>query len=93
MYYAAHGQEDEVLSHSSIKVHLLTEECVTTKSHSFRPRFYEMRPVLPGDNLDKEVCLRQNHPHLVCSFPDFDLDWMHCLVTNNPFQDYCFLVA
>ena len=56
LYYAANGEEDEGLSHSSIKVHLLGEECVTTKSHIFRPRFYEIRPVLPGDNLDKEVC-------------------------------------
>ena len=93
LYYAAHDQEDEGLSHSSIKVHLLAEECVTTKSHNFRPRFYEIRPVLPGDNLDKEVCLWQNRSHPVCSFPDYQLDCMYCVVTNNPFQGYCFLLA
>ena len=91
LYFAANGQEDEGLSHSSIKVHLLAEECVTTKSHSFRPRFYEIRPVLPGDNLDKEVCLQQNRPYLV--FLDYDLDCMHCVVVNNPFQCYCLLLA
>lgn len=60
LYYAANGQEDEGLSHSGIRVHLLAEECITPKSHSFKPRFYEIRPVLPGDKLDKEVSLRQN---------------------------------
>ena len=57
LYYTASGQDDETLAHSSIKVHLLADECITSKSPSFKPRFYELRPVLPGDDLDKEVSL------------------------------------
>lgn len=69
LYYAASSQEDESPAHSSVKVHLLTEEFVTRESRSFKPRFYELRPVLPGDELDKEVCFQLNIHHLLCFCP------------------------
>lgn len=56
LYYVPAGQEDECLSPSSMKAHFLVDEPFSADSQSFKPRFYEIRPVLPGDELDKEVC-------------------------------------
>ena len=57
LYYASAGQEDECPSHSSIKAHLLADETFSANSLRLQPRFYEIRPVQPGEDLDKEVHL------------------------------------
>lgn len=50
LYYAANNSEED-----SLKVHLLADEHKLPKSHSLTPRFYEIRSVLAGDDMDKEV--------------------------------------
>ena len=56
LHYGAAGQGHE-LPPSSIKAHLLVDDSFSSSSNSqtLSPRFYELRPVLPGDSLDKEV--------------------------------------
>ena len=55
LHYGTAGQAHE-LSHSSIKVHLLIDDSLSSSaSQTLSPRYYELRPVLPGDVLDKEV--------------------------------------
>ena len=51
LYYAANNSEED-----SLKVPLLADELKLPKSHSLTPRFYEIRSVLAGDDMDKEVC-------------------------------------
>ncbi|XP_068695175.1 E3 ubiquitin-protein ligase UBR4-like isoform X2 [Montipora foliosa] len=57
LHYGAAGQGHE-LPPSSIKAQLLVDDSFSSSSNSqtLSPRFYELRPVLPGDSLDKEAC-------------------------------------
>ncbi|XP_074621519.1 E3 ubiquitin-protein ligase UBR4-like isoform X3 [Acropora palmata] len=56
LHYGPAGQAHE-LSHSSIKVHLLIDDSLSSSaSQTLSPKFYELRPALPGDLLDKEAC-------------------------------------
>ena len=51
LYYAANNSEEDPM-----KVPLLADELKLPKSHSLTPRFYEIRSVLVGNDMDKEVC-------------------------------------
>ena len=51
LYYVTAEQEDECLSNSDIKAHLLSEE----SSVNGKPRFYEIRSIQQEEELDKEV--------------------------------------
>ena len=65
LYYASAGQADEC---SDSKAHLLADGSISSDSQTFTPRFYELRHVLPGDDLDKEVMLNLWMTELVLSF-------------------------
>ena len=55
LYYVTAEQEDECLSNSDIKAHLLAEETFPSNSVNGKPRFYEIRSIQQEEELDKEV--------------------------------------
>lgn len=55
LYYVTAEQEDECLSNSDIKAHLLAVESFPSNSVNGKPRFYEIRSIQQEEELDKEV--------------------------------------